>query len=77
MKTVLIVATALLASSSAMAQGYPIHRDGGRPCPSGYTGSGSFCSPTSDRSRLAIPKRRGEVCPYGYNPSGSSCLSTR
>lgn len=76
MRPILILAGLVLASP-ALAQGLPIPRDGGRPCPHGYVGSGSYCTPTSDRSRAAVPRPQRGVCPHGWSPSGSACVATR
>lgn len=43
-------------------------------CPLGYTGSGGYCVPSSDRSRGAIEKSGGS-CPLGFTSSGNYCLS--
>lgn len=76
MRSILTAGCLVILAVPALGQ-VPIPRDGNRPCPHGYVGSGSFCSPISDRSRAAIPKPRGGVCPHGWTASGSACISTR
>jgi hypothetical protein len=72
----LIAFVALVSATPVLAQALPLARDGRRPCPYGYTSSGAFCAPVSDRSRAAIPKPVRGVCPTGWNPSGGACLKT-
>lgn len=76
MKTLTLAALLCLSAAPALAQ-YPIPRDGNRPCPYGYNGSGGYCVPTSDRSRPGVPQIKGQRCPYGTTASGGACLSTR
>jgi hypothetical protein len=46
-----ILVALILASTTLQvhAQTVPVPRDGRKPCPYGFTGSGAFCTPVSDR----------------------------
>jgi hypothetical protein len=44
-------------------------------CPSGYTESGGYCAPTSDRALAAVPKRGR--CPSNWTQSGAYCVEMR
>jgi hypothetical protein len=53
-------------STVAQAQPLPVPKVG--QCPSGYTDSGGYCAPTSDRAPAAVP-RVGQ-CPSGFVQCG-------
>jgi hypothetical protein len=46
-----ILVALILASTTLQvhAQTVPVPRDDRKPCPYGFTGSGAFCTPVSDR----------------------------
>jgi hypothetical protein len=68
------IVTLLLFASTATAQPLPLQKQG--PCPSGYRESGGYCSPTSSRAPVAIPKERGQ-CPSGFMQSGNYCIEMK
>jgi hypothetical protein len=43
-------------------------------CGSGYTQSGSFCTPTGKSSKPAVPRPAGANCPVGFYASGDACV---
>ena len=45
-------------------------------CPAGYHRSGSYCVPTAEKARDAMP-RIGYSCPPGYSRNGAYCLATK
>jgi len=49
----------------------PLAKDGA--CPSGYSSSGNYCTPTAS-ARFALPK--DGACPSGYYSSGNYCLAS-
>jgi len=69
---VLLAATALPAVAFAQVA-TPLPKVG--QCPSGYTQSGGYCSPTSDRAPVAVPKV-GQ-CLSGFVQSGAYCRDTK
>ena len=75
MKTLIIIAFALLSTNPAFAQVLPQPKPGtpGGSCPFGYTSSGAFCVPMQG-AQQAIPKPPGGTCPWGWTSSGSYCL---
>jgi hypothetical protein len=54
---IIFIAIIVTAAPATAQQAMPLPKVG--PCPSGYTESGGFCAPTSDRAPVAIPKPRG------------------
>jgi hypothetical protein len=44
-------------------------------CPAGYSESGGYCAPMTDKARPAIPKH-GQ-CPANWTTSGSYCLGPK
>jgi hypothetical protein len=66
---IFITATAL-AATALVAGAQPLPQPKVGPCPSGYTESGGYCAPTSDRAPAAIPKR-GQ-CPSNCTQSGGA-----
>jgi hypothetical protein len=68
------IITLVLFVSTATAQPLPLQKQG--PCPSGYRESGGYCSPTSSRAPVAIPKERGQ-CPSGFMQSGNYCIEMK
>jgi hypothetical protein len=71
----LILATALLPSLSfAQSQQLPQPRRPRQWCPEGWSASGSYCVPGSDKASPAIPKTHNGWCPAGWRESGSYCI---
>lgn len=62
-------------ASAALAQQpvRPLSKVGA--CPTGYHTSGSYCVPSSSRTRGALPKI-GSSCPTSFYTSGGYCLSS-
>ena len=61
----------LLAATAAVAEpSLPVPKVG--VCPGGYSSSGSYCTPTSDRAPRAIPKVG--TCPGNWSSSGAYCV---
>jgi hypothetical protein len=65
------LATAQPATSSPHA---PQPRTAGQWCPEGWSTSGSFCVPGSDKAPTAIAKPANGWCPAGWRTSGSYCI---
>jgi hypothetical protein len=65
------LAAAPLAPAWAL-QPQPMPKQGS--CPSGYSQSGNYCSPSSSSARFAVPKVGS--CPSGYSQSGDYCLAS-
>jgi hypothetical protein len=74
MTALITIITLVLFVSTATAQPLPLQKQG--PCPSGYRESGGYCSPTSSRAPVAIPKERGQ-CPSGFMQSGNYCIEMK
>jgi hypothetical protein len=68
----LIFATALLPTLAFAQRQLPQPRQPGQWCPAGWTASGNYCVPGSDKAPPAIPKNG--FCPAGWRESGSYCI---
>ena len=70
----LIIATVLLPTLAIAqrSQHLPQPRQPGQWCPVGWTASGNYCVPGSDKAPAAIPKNGW--CPAGWRESGSYCI---
>jgi hypothetical protein len=71
----IFIITAAVAATTLFAGAQPTPQPKIGPCPSGYTESGGYCAPTSDRAPAAIPKH-GQ-CPGGWVQSGAYCIDTK
>ncbi|MFN4896542.1 MAG: hypothetical protein ACK5GN_02910 [Pseudomonadota bacterium] len=73
----LLLMTVTMSSTTAFANpnAQPIPRGTGESCPYGYYSSGSYCTPSSEKSNHALPRGEHMQCPYGYYPSGNACLA--
>jgi hypothetical protein len=69
---IIIGATALLSVFAFAQQPLPQPRYPGQWCPVGWTASGNYCVPGSDKAPQAIPKNG--FCPAGWRESGSYCI---
>jgi hypothetical protein len=54
------------------SQRLPQPRQPGQWCPVGWSASGNYCVPGSDKAPQAIPKNG--FCPAGWRESGSYCI---
>ena len=61
---------ALQAGAAMALQPQPLAKHGS--CPSGYSQSGSYCTPSSN-ANFAV--RKVGSCPSGYSQSGDYCLA--
>ena len=61
---------ALQAGAAMALQPQPLAKHGS--CPSGYSQSGNYCTPSSN-ANFAVPKVGS--CPSGYSQSGDYCLA--
>ncbi|RZN30497.1 hypothetical protein [Bradyrhizobium sp. Leo121] len=56
-----------------LAEALPVPRSTtSSSCPTGYHASGGCCTPTSSKSRPAVP--RSGSCPSGWTASGNFCV---
>ena len=72
-----LVVPAVLFPMLAFAQQspqLPQPRLPGQWCPEGWSASGSYCVPGSDKASPAIPKPKNGWCPAGWRESGSYCI---
>jgi len=56
----------------AAQQQPPQPRRPGEWCPVGWSASGNYCVPASDKAPQAVPKKGW--CPAGWRESGSYCI---
>ena len=68
----LIIATVLLPTLAFAQQQLPQPRRPGEWCPVGWSASGNYCVPASDKASQAVPKKGW--CPAGWRESGSYCI---
>ena len=68
----LIIATVLLPTLAFAQQPPPQPRRLGEWCPVGWSASGNYCVPASDKAPQAVPKKGW--CPAGWRESGSYCI---
>jgi hypothetical protein len=69
-----LIIAAVLFPMHTFAQQLPQPRRPGQWCPEGWSASGSYCVPGSDKASPAIPKPKNGWCPGGWRESGSYCI---
>ncbi|MCP1757906.1 hypothetical protein [Bradyrhizobium elkanii] len=84
MKSIVVIALAVLATPALAESPYPTPTRDGRErlqrtgtCPTGYVGVGNKCEALHQDTPRAYPKIKGAACPSGTFSSGDYCKEFR
>lgn len=70
----LLLSSAYASCANPPPRAQPFVAPSGQGCPSGYSSSGSTCSPSSSSAKYVFIVPSGQGCPSGYSSQGRMCV---